>query len=259
MKKIRFSQGKFASFMSSKGFYSAVAICLVGAGAATWLAVNRTINSIENSNNTILSEAGFADFPPVEEVERRVPDIPAPPAQPPAPAPSPEPSSLQPTPPSLPEPPSEPEEPSEPAEAPPPSPTLLYTLPVRGSIVNQFSNGELVKNNTLGDWRTHDGVDIAAEKGAEIFAAAAGTVTEVKRDALWGTVLTITHADGKLSIYSGLSEVMPVNTGDAVMAKQAIGKLEGVPSEMSDGTHLHFAIRDKNGWLDPLVVIGSSE
>jgi murein DD-endopeptidase MepM/ murein hydrolase activator NlpD len=247
-KNYRFSKGKFARFMSSKGFYTAVAVCLVGAGAATWLAVDRTLSGIEDNNNRIL-QAETNVFPPLEEVEQKQPDIPK--VSPP--------SSLPAMPPSLPEPPSEPEEPSKPVEAPPPSPALVYSLPLRGDVINQYSGGELVKNTTLGDWRTHDGVDIAAEKGADIYAAADATVTDIKQDPLWGTVLTLSHADGRISIYSGLEERLPVKVGDSVMAKQVIGKLEGVPCEMADGPHLHFAMKEGNTWLDPLAIAGTVE
>jgi murein DD-endopeptidase MepM/ murein hydrolase activator NlpD len=136
---------------------------------------------------------------------------------------------------------------------------LVYNLPVKGDIVNQYSNGELVKNMTLGDWRTHDGVDIAAEAGADVYATADGTVTEIRSDALWGTVLTLTHADGRVSIYSGLSDVVPVKEGDVVLAKSVIGRLDGVPCEMSDESHLHFAMKQSGAWIDPLTVMAKSE
>lgn len=52
-------------------------------------------------------------------------------------------------------------------------------LPVQGEILTSFSQGELVKDVTLGEWRTPRRVDIKADKGAEVFAAAAGSVTKV--------------------------------------------------------------------------------
>ena len=42
------------------------------------------------------------------------------------------------------------------------------TRPVSGRILNAYSGDELVYNKTLGDWRTHNGIDYAA--GAETFS-----------------------------------------------------------------------------------------
>ncbi|MDL2234471.1 M23 family metallopeptidase [Ruminococcaceae bacterium OttesenSCG-928-L11] len=244
--KQRFSGNKFSRFMSSKGFYAAIAVCLAGAGLATWLAVDRTISGIEDSNSRILSnESSYADSPSVEEVEQKIPDIPKVSA----------PSSSSSMPSSSSAPSSKPEEPSKPAEAPLPSQSLVYTLPIKGDILSQFSNGELVKNPTLNDWRTHDGVDIAAEKGADIYVVADGVVTEIRKDALWGTVVTVSHADGKTSLYSGLSEIIPVKSGENVLTGQVIGKLEGIPCEMATGSHLHFAMKQNDQWIDPLTVM----
>ena len=39
------------------------------------------------------------------------------------------------------------------------------TQPVSGRILNGYSGDELVYNKTLGDWRTHNGIDYAAGKG----------------------------------------------------------------------------------------------
>ena len=37
----------FQKFISGKGFYLALAVCLAGAGAAAWVAVDKTIQSVE--------------------------------------------------------------------------------------------------------------------------------------------------------------------------------------------------------------------
>ena len=39
------------------------------------------------------------------------------------------------------------------------------TQPVSGRVLNSYSGDELVYSKTLGDWRTHNGVDYAAEQG----------------------------------------------------------------------------------------------
>lgn len=254
MSKLKFSKGKFSRFISSKGFYVALAVCLVGASAATWMAVDRTITGIENQNTDTLrdrQENPFVIFPPVEDVEQKAPDVPI--ERPGRSAPQPSSSTSS----SSSEESSRPPAPSTPQRAPVTSQPLVYALPVRGEIAEPFSNGELIKNHTLGDWRTHDGMDIYAERGTDILAAANGTVEEIRNDPLWGTAVTISHSDGNQTIYSGLQPNIPVNVGDVVTVRQAIGKLDGVPGEMRDSRpHLHFAVRRDGKWINPMDVLG---
>lgn len=53
---------------------------------------------------------------------------------------------------------------ADPAPAAAEAPRLIVE-PLRGEVLTAFSMEELVYNQTLGDWRTHDGVDIAADSG----------------------------------------------------------------------------------------------
>lgn len=263
MSKINFSKSKFSKFLSSKGFYTAIALCLVGAGAATWLAVDRTITGIERSSNPI-SENRFSDFPLAEETETKAEGIKKEPAasikaaepvetiksaEPSEPLSSSSISALDSAPPS------EQALKSEQSQASEKLSGLAYASPISGSIINEYSNGELVKSVTLGDWRTHDGIDIAVGRGADIYAVADGIVKDIKNDHLWGTVITIEHPDGNQSIYCGLNSVVPVKVGEQVMAKQAIGKVDGIPCEIFEESHIHFAMKQNGEWIDPLSIV----
>jgi len=251
MSKMKFSKGKFSRFLSSKGFYVALAVCLVGASAATWVAVSRTITGIEDSNNQMLQkESLFGEFPTLEEAEKNVPDVPKQYSPP---------SSSSSTASSSSEPAKEPEEPSSAQTSVTVTQTLAYALPAKGTITNSFSDGELVKNKTLGDWRTHDGIDIAANKGDDIYAAADGVVTGIVHTPLWGTVVTVSHVDGHETIYSGLDSNLPIQEGENVMVKQVIGKLDSIPCELEQESHLHFAMKKDGSWIDPLSVIAKAE
>lgn len=83
---------------------------------------------------------------------------------------------------------------------------LQFSLPVAGEKLNPYSDGKLVKDATLGEWRTHDGLDLKAAKGTPVYAAGEGTVASVKEDGLWGTVITIDHSNGLSTVYCGIAD-----------------------------------------------------
>lgn len=250
MSKLKFSKGRFSRFVSSKGFYVALGVCLLGASVATWVSMNRTINGIESNNSQIIESenSSFRD-PILEEVENNISDMPKT-FSPPASSSSTQ-SSLQ-------EQSQDASNQQDSSEKPVSSDNLQvldYALPVRGTIYNSFSGGELIKNTTLNDWRTHDGIDIACEQGAEILSAADGVVESVDNDPLWGGVIVISHPDGNQTIYAGLETNFSVSTGDTVTAKQSIGRLDGVPCEINEQSHIHFAMKSNGKYIDPLSVI----
>src|SRR5699024_5051625 len=67
---------------------------------------------------------------------------------------------------------------------PPASPAPAFVPPVSGQTLAGFSGDELVYSETLGDWRTHNGIDLAADAGDEVRCARAGTVSAVYEDGL---------------------------------------------------------------------------
>ena len=58
------------TFLEGKGFYIALALCVAGTGTAAWLAVNRTIDDIDDQNQKILeSRPQTEDFTDPGEVD----------------------------------------------------------------------------------------------------------------------------------------------------------------------------------------------
>ena len=135
------------------------------------------------------------------------------------------------------------------------APPRVVVAPLEGDVVTAFSTDRLVYNETLADWRTHDGVDIAAEMGTEVLSAAAGTVAAVENDPLMGTVITVDHPDGCRTTYANLQESPAVAVGDSVSAGQPIGTVGTSAAEAAQGPHLHFSVSKEGIPLDPAAYL----
>jgi murein DD-endopeptidase MepM/ murein hydrolase activator NlpD len=134
--------------------------------------------------------------------------------------------------------------------------TAPNVMPVNGKILNPFSGGELVKSDTLGVWKTHDGVDIAADTGTAVKAMNRGRVTQVKEDPLWGYTVAIDHGSGVMSFYYNLSSAVAVSEGDEVESGQTIGAVgDTAEIEAAEASHLHFAVKRNGEWIDPVSYI----
>lgn len=149
---------------------------------------------------------------------------------------------------------SEPE--PEPQPEPEPEP-VIYMTPLAGALGEGFSNETLVFSETMNDWRTHAGIDFLAEVGDVVCAIGGGMITDFYYDELTGHTMEITHPDGCISVYCGLSETVFAETGQTVMAGDAIGTVgEDLPFESADEPHLHLEVIQNGRRIDPLSIIG---
>lgn len=124
--------------------------------------------------------------------------------------------------------------------------------PLDGTTVTVFSVTELMYDETMADWRTHNGIDIQAAEGDSVRTAASGTVLSVKDDELMGTTVVIQHGGGYTTQYSCLQKDPPVQEGDQVAAGDIIGLVGSTASaEGSMGPHLHFSVSKDGKLIDP--------
>ena len=129
---------------------------------------------------------------------------------------------------------------------------VSYVWPVVGSVSMEYSMDALVYNRTMGDWRTHDGIDIASQAGEYVRAACQGTVADVYEDVLYGTTVVIDHGAGLVSYYACLQAQPVVKTGDKVLAGDVIGAVGTTAlCESAEPAHLHFAMSLQNESVDP--------
>ena len=86
---------------------------------------------------------------------------------------------------------------------------LKTAAPVEGTEAAAFSVEALSYNETTRDWRTHNGVDLAAESGTEVRASADGRVYTTYDDDALGATVVIRHDGGYTTRYSSLREDTP--------------------------------------------------
>ena len=124
--------------------------------------------------------------------------------------------------------------------------------PVEGQTVAAYAMDALSYNQTTRDWRTHDGVDIGADSGTAVCAAADGTVYAVYEDDTLGMTVVINHAEGYTTQYSSLSAEVSVAPGDAVTMGQTIGTVGTTALlETTLGNHVHFSVTRNGEPMDP--------
>ena len=129
----------------------------------------------------------------------------------------------------------------------------VYTWPVKGEIFSGFSLEVLAYDETMGDWRTHSGVDIAAAEGTRVLAMSSGTVEKVYEDDLMGTTVVIDHGDGLRSSYQNLMGKPTVSQGDAVVTGTVIGAVGSTAiAELNRPSHLHLEVTLEDRQVDPV-------
>lgn len=200
-----------------RALYIALALCVVAAGVTGYLVTHREAPAQQASSNQPVTQAKPPVVTPVK------PDLPAQ---------------------------EEPEEEEPPVEA---AAQLLPQVvsPLDGTTVTVFSMSELLYDETMADWRTHEGLDIQAAEGDAVKTAAAGEVTSVTQDELMGTTVCITHSGGYVTRYSSLQENPPISQGQQLKAGDIVGYVGTAAAEATMGPHLHFAVEKDGTLIDP--------
>ena len=241
---------KLGDFISGKGFYLVVLICVAAIALSGYYLVQGVRGGLEDSlDRPVSGSAAIVDTP---QVNSPVPRMTAQPSAAPSTAPSARPSVKPSAAPSA-APTSEPSPvPTASPSAPPAPAALVFTWPVNGTIIADYSVEALTYSETMGDWRTHDGLDLAVTLGAQVSAVADGTITAIYKDDFMGTTVEIDHGDGLVSQYANLAEVPTVAVGDSVKTGTVIGSVGATAvAENANQPHLHFAMYKDGNPVNP--------
>ncbi len=234
---------KIGNFITGKGFYLVVLVCVAAialSGLYLYRSVNSSLDDLADQPAsgtapiTSPSPSPIAS-PTPKETTPLAPSLSPVPSLTPSPSPSPSPSASV-------------------SPSPSPSPAaLVFTWPLNGTVISDFSVEALSYDVTMGDWRTHAGLDIAAALGTKVMAAASGTVEAVYQDDLLGTTVVIEHSSGLTSVYSNLAETPAVKVGQSVSTGTVIGSVGSTAAAESGlAPHLHFALLKNDKSVDPL-------
>lgn len=227
-------------FFKQKGLYLACLAVVFAATAAGVLALRSVLNHVVELTGTAQEETPWQDDTTVNKPDTTQPE----PVRTPAPASSASPSSDAAS--------------GVPAASPAPAasaaPSGAAAKPSdfwQGKVLAPYSGDELVYNATLGDWRTHNGVDAAAAAGDEVPAVKGGRVTVVEDDALWGGVVEIIDANGCTWRYCGVTPGCVV--GGDVAAGDVIGVVAAIPAEADLASHVHLECLKDGAWMKPEI------
>ncbi|MBR6340685.1 MAG: M23 family metallopeptidase [Treponema sp.] len=106
------------------------------------------------------------------------------------------------------------------------------------------------KNPVSGEWKDHNGIDLAAAEGTPVYAVKDGYAAYcIEKDKTFGNYIILTHDTGKMSsVYAHLSSIC-INQYQFVRKGDIIGYVG--QTGMATGSHLHFEIRQGGVAQDP--------
>ncbi|HET9394018.1 MAG TPA: peptidoglycan DD-metalloendopeptidase family protein [Candidatus Rubrimentiphilum sp.] len=125
----------------------------------------------------------------------------------------------------------------------------ILSWPVTGVITSPFG---WRRSPFGGSPEFHQGLDIGANMGTTVTAAASGTILSAGWYGGYGNYILIDHGGGMSTGYGHLSRIF-VSTGQQVQRGQAIGAVGSTGA--STGPHLHFEVRISGKPTDPTAYL----
>lgn len=125
--------------------------------------------------------------------------------------------------------------------------TFMWPLPLNHTRISSYYGYR--PNPWTGKPELHNGIDIPAPYGTDIYASNSGTVTTATSHWSYGNYIMINHGGGYATLYAHCSQLL-VQKGDKVTKGQLIAKVGSTGS--STGNHLHFSLYENSAHTDPM-------
>ena len=221
------------NFFNGKGFYLVAGLSLVAIGAAAWTAVaslreiNLNQDFTENSSSIVSEQTESSQQITSEKVDTAQKDTSSKKENVSSKAPTQEAQSAN-------------------------AVAEFFIMPISGGeILKPYSDTELQFSHTYSDFRIHRALDIKAERDTAVYACGKGTVTELKEDALLGSVIKIDHGNGVVVCYCGVIPNKNATVGSVVDSSVVIGSVSTIPSESVEQAHLHLEFYKDGKYVSP--------
>lgn len=126
-----------------------------------------------------------------------------------------------------------------------------FIIPAKGEICCGFSGSTLYYDSVMGDFRTHNGIDIKADSDSDVVAAYDGVIESVYTDTLGKTII-LDHGNGFKTKYSNLDDIENLSEGMELKQGSFIAHVGSYAfGENTTEPHLHFEIIKDGEFVNP--------
>ena len=212
MQNPRYNQPRLKKWLRGKGFYVALAVCLLGAGLASWALIQNAVQG-GDPQSQINQEVPSWDSSDTEVVEKPVTSQPK--------------SSSA-------------------------ASNSQSTSSSQGQASSSSPASAAQQSEPASQQTASNGVFVSPISGETVNPFSDGKVTAVRDDDIWGTVVEIQFEGGATGIYKSLAQKVTVKEGQTLKSGDVIGTVaQSIPGESKLGTHLHFELKKDGAYVDP--------
>ncbi|WP_240224742.1 FimV/HubP family polar landmark protein [Rheinheimera hassiensis] len=122
----------------------------------------------------------------------------------------------------------------------------VQALPVAGLITSKFG---MRLHPVFGEMKQHNGIDIAAKRGASITAVQDGIVVRATHSPTFGKIVELDHGNGTVTRYAHADSI-EVDVGEFVKKGSQIATVGS--TGLATGPHIHFEVLEHGRQVNPL-------